>query len=191
MPDGNDDIADLIARAQQRDEAAARALVERLGPLIAKVISAHSALRDEADDLAQDIFFKLFRSLHTWRGDGALEHWAARIARCACIDRLRRKKARPEQRIADLTPGELALLEAAQSIEPPPDDRAADAANLLEKLLALLPPLDAWLLRQVELAERTVADVAAEAGWNTGATHVRLFRARARLKRTFQKHHET
>ncbi len=187
MPDGNDDIADLIARVQQRDEAAARALVQRLGPLVAKITGAHAALRDEADDLAQDIFFKLFRSLHTWRGDGALEHWVARIARCACIDRLRRKKARPEHHIADLTPGELALLEASQAVEPPPDSRAADASSLLEKLLVTLPPLDAWLLRQVELAERTVADVAAEAGWSAGATHVRLFRARARLKRAVQK----
>jgi RNA polymerase sigma-70 factor (ECF subfamily) len=186
LPPSQDETASLIVRIQRHDEGAARILVERLGPLVAKIIGSYSALREELDDLAQDVFFKIFRSLHTWRGKGALEHWAARIARCACIDRLRRKKARPEQRMADLTPAETALLENAPSVEALPHDRAADAFSLLGKLLDTLAPLDAWLLRQIEFEERTVADVAAEAGWNVGATHVRLFRARARLKRAFQ-----
>lgn len=191
MPEGDDDIPELIARVRKRDEGAARALIDRLGPLIAKIIGGHSVLRDEAEDLAQDIFFNVFRSIETWRGDGPLEHWVARIARCTCIDRLRRKKARPEQRIPDLTPGEIELLEASQSTQPNSDSQAEDALNLLEKILNTLPPADAWLLRQVELEQRTVADVASEAGWTNGATHIRLFRARSRLKRAFLKHHET
>lgn len=74
MPEGDDDIPELIARVRKRDESAARALIGRLGPLVAKIIGGHSVLRDEAEDLAQDIFFKVFRSIETWRGDGPLEH---------------------------------------------------------------------------------------------------------------------
>ena len=184
------DLPDLVRRAARRDEAAARTLVEALGPLVQRIIHSHHTLKDEADDLTQDIFFAVFRSAGKYRGDGPLEHWVARIARCTCIDRLRRKRTRAaEVRWSDLPPAQQAVLTESTPGEAPSVTAGEDAAALLEELFAQLPPLDAWLLREVELRERSHTDVAAEAGWSGVLLRVRLFRARRRLQTAYENLH--
>lgn len=185
-PQPSDETAALIARVRQGDEVAARALVERLGPLVGRIANAYPALRGEFEDVVQDIFLRLFRKLGTYRGEAPLEHWAARAARFACIDRLRRLKVRRECRWSDLSPGERAFAEAADPGGGRSDAAPEDALALIDRLLATLRPIDAWLLRRIELDEQSVAEVAAEAGWTAGATHVRLFRARAKLRRALR-----
>ncbi len=184
-PAARDDLASLIARVQQHDESAARVLVARLGPDLRRIVHSYPTLNEDSDDLMQDIFFKIFQKLSSYRGDAPLEHWASRLARHACIDRLRRKKACPVQRLNDLSEAQRALLEnlPGEVSRPSPEI----ASGLLDQLLATLRPLDAWLLREIELAQRTLPDVAAEAGWNLGLASVRLFRARHRLRRAFEK----
>jgi|JI6StandDraft_1071083.scaffolds.fasta_scaffold00592_5 RNA polymerase sigma-70 factor (ECF subfamily) len=179
-PTARDDLASLIARVQQRDESAARVLVSRLGPDLRRIVHSYPTLSEDSDDLMQDIFFKIFQKLSSYRGDAPLEHWASRLARYTCIDRLRRKKACPIQRLGDLSEEQRALLE---NMPGEVTRSSADAASgLLDQLLSTLRPLDAWLLREVDLVQRTLSDVAAEAGWNLGLTSVRLFRARQRLR---------
>lgn len=180
----HDELRDLATRVLQRDESAARRLVEQLGPELRRIVHSYPTLHEHSDDLMQDIFFKIFAKLPSFRGDAPLLHWASRVARYACIDQLRRKKARPEQCMSDLSDEQRTLLQDIVCEDARP---SADAAsNLLDQLLATLLPLDAWLLREVELAQRTLTDVAREAGWNAGLAAVRLFRARQRLKRAFQ-----
>ncbi len=174
----------LLRRAASRDEQAARELVETHGPLVRKIIHSHAALKPEADDLMQDVFFKVFHTGGAYRGEAPLEHWIARVARFTCIDRLRHLKARPELRFSDLTPAQQETFSTGIPAQPAAT-AGEDARDLLEKIFALLAPLDAWLLREMELHERTAADVAAEAGWSIPLTHVRLFRARRRLKAAF------
>ena len=146
-----------------------------------RIILGHAALRHECDDLMQDIFFKVFRSASSYRTDSPLEHWVATIAKRTCLNRLRHHRARPELAWSDLTPEQQVLLDEDRSHEDT-SHKGEDALALIEKLLATLPPADAWLLRAIELEERTLADVCAEAGWNATLTRVRLFRARRRLK---------
>lgn len=176
-----DDLPALLTRASQRDEAAARALVEALGPLVQRIILGHASLRHECADLMQDIFFKVFRSAASYRTDSPLEHWVATIAKRTCLNRLRHHRARPELAWSDLTPEQQVLLDEDRSHEDT-SHKGEDALALIEKLLATLPPADAWLLRVIELEERSLADVCSEAGWNATLTRVRLFRARRRLK---------
>lgn len=185
MAGSRDDLSELIERIARRDETAARVLVERLGADLRRIVNSYPTLHPHSDDLMQDIFFKIFRKLPSYRGEAPLEHWASRVARFACIDRLRRQKARPELVMSDLSLEQRALL---QNLASEDEGSSADAASgLLDQLLAGLRPLDAWLLREVEVAQRTLADVASEAGWNPGLASVRLFRARHRLKRAFEK----
>ena len=184
----NDELSELLHRASRRDEAAARAVVEELGPLVRRIINGHSILRMEADDVMQDVFFGIFRSAGRYRGDAPVTHWAARIARFTCIARLRRRKrTAAEIRWSDLPEGQQALLAEGYAADEPPSATAGeDATALLDSLFARLQPLDAWLLREVELRQRSHAEVAAEAGWNTVLLRVRLFRARRRLQAAFE-----
>lgn len=64
--------------------------------------------------------------------------------------------------------------------------RDVDAAGVLEKLFAMLPPAQAYLLEQVELGEREIGEVSQEFGWTATAGRLRLMRARRALKRVYQ-----
>src|SRR4051794_30801980 len=95
-------LASVLARVRENDEAAARELVERLDPLVAQVVHANLPRRDEPEDLMQEVFLKMFSRLGQFRGEVPLEHWVSRITLNTCLDHLRRQRARPELRMADL-----------------------------------------------------------------------------------------
>src|SRR5260221_1605866 len=102
MADSGLDVAACLRRVRQRDEDAARALVEHLYPLVIKIVRANLPRRVAEEDLAQDIFLKMFERLGQYRAIVPLEHWVARIAVTTCLDQLRAQKRRPELRWADL-----------------------------------------------------------------------------------------
>jgi RNA polymerase sigma-70 factor (ECF subfamily) len=179
-------LAELLRRVQARDEGASKVLVERLYPLVAKVVQANLPRRDDPEDLLQEVFMKVFARLDQYRGDAPFEHWVSRLAVTTCLDRLRRQKVRPELRWADLSEEEQKVIEQAPQPGEAADADAVNALGLVEKLLERLPAADAWLLRRVELEQQTLADVCREAGWNSGAARVRLFRARLRLRAAFR-----
>jgi RNA polymerase sigma-70 factor (ECF subfamily) len=179
-------LAPLLARVREHDEAASRALVERIYPLVARVVRANLPRRDEPEDLMQEVFLKMFSKLEQFRGEVPFEHWVSRVALTTCLDQLRRQKVRPELRWADLSEEDQFVLESVAAAEEPSDADAPRALELLNRLLDQLPATDAWLLRRVELEQKTLADVCAETGWNGGAARVRLFRARRRLQQQFR-----
>jgi len=182
------DVADLLPKVQQRDEAASRAMVELLYPLVAKVVHANLPRRDDPEDLIQEVFMKVFSRLDQYRGDAPFNHWVSRMAVTTCLDRLRRQRVRPELRWADLTEEEQKILDntAAGAAGVAEDADAPSAYALLEKLLAGMPQADAWLIRQIEIEQKSLTEVCAMAGWNSGAARVRLFRARHRLRKAFR-----
>ena len=179
-------LSPLLARVREHDEAASRALVERLYPLVARVVRGNLPRRDEPEDLMQEVFLKMFSKLEQFRGGVPFEHWVSRIALTTCLDHLRRQKVRPELRWADLSEEDQFMLESIAVSEEPSDADAPRALELLNRLLEQLPATDAWLLRRVELDQKTLAEICAETGWNGGAARVRLFRARHRLQKQFR-----
>ena len=106
------DVAQCLARVRARDEDAARALVEHLYPLVIKIVRAHLPRRLDEEDLAQEIFMKVFANAAQYRGEVPFEHWVSRVAVSTCLDRLRAQKRRPEWRWADLSEGEAEVLDA-------------------------------------------------------------------------------
>jgi RNA polymerase sigma-70 factor (ECF subfamily) len=186
-----DDAAEIppgvLDRIRSGDEEAAREAVARLGPLVGRVVRRHLHRRDDAEDLMQDVFVKMFQNLDQYRGEVPFTHWVGRIALNTSLDRLRRHKVRPTVRWSELEPSEQATLEALASEAPRPGSADfSGARGLFERLMSGLDPKDAWLLRRIELEGASLAEACAEAGWNPTLTRVRLFRARGRLRRAFQ-----
>src|SRR5256885_13065813 len=97
------DLPALLERVRQRDEAAARALVDRLHPLVARIVRAHLPRGEDEADLRQDVFLKIFSRLESFRGDMPFEHWASRVAVNTCIDQLRARRVRPSVVWSDLS----------------------------------------------------------------------------------------
>ncbi|MFI5335645.1 MAG: RNA polymerase sigma factor [Opitutales bacterium] len=181
------DLAGCLERVRQRDQAAARDLVEHLYPLVIRIVRAHLPRRVPEEDLAQDIFLKMFTRLAQYQGNVPFTHWVSRIAVTTCIDQLRAQKRRPELRWADLSETEAEVLDNVTSdthAETPGD--ALAARELVQKLLAQLKPADQAVIRMLDLEQKSIAEISALTGWGHSMIKVRAFRARRKLQKLFQ-----
>ena len=175
-----------LSRVREGDEEAARALVEHLYPLVIKLVRAHRPRRVAEEDLAQEVFMKMFTRLSQYEGrDGVpFEHWVSRVAVTTCLDALRAEMRRPEWRWADLGDGEREWVEFFTGEEPAPAPADTMAAReAVERLLSFLAPDDRLVLTLLDLEERSVAEISALTGWGKSAVKVRAFRARQKLRK--------
>ncbi len=173
----------LVAAARQHNEAAARALVRRLYPLVLKLVRSHRPRRSAEEDLCQMIFIKIFQKLEQFSGKVPLEHWVSRIAINTCLNQIQAEKVRPEFRHADLSEEEVAVVQnlAATSDELGPDQSFA-ARDLVERLMAALKPAERLVIDLLYLQQRSVAEIQALTGWGAPLVKVRAFRARRKMK---------
>jgi len=81
---------DLISRAAGGDPSAFQALVERHRTMVYRVAYQFAGNHHDAEDIAQEVFIKVYRSLDRFRQDAQLTSWMYRIVMNACIDHRRR-----------------------------------------------------------------------------------------------------
>lgn len=187
MADETFDLAGCLERVRARDQAAARELVEHLYPLVIRIVRSHLPRRVAEEDLAQDVFLKMFTRLAQYQGNVPFTHWVSRIAVTTCIDQLRAQKRRPEFRWADLSENEAEVLDnvlSDTSAEAPSDTMAA--RELVTKLLDQLAPADRTVIQMLDLEQKSVAEISALTGWGQSMIKVRAFRARRKLQKLFQ-----
>jgi len=177
------DAAELVQAALRQDDEAARELVRRLYPLVAKMVRSHRPRRTSEEDLCQMIFIKVFQKLSQFSGRVPLEHWVSRIAVNTCLSQIEAEKVRPELRHADLSEEEQAVVEnlAASSDELGPDRQLA-SRQLVEHLLQLLKPVERLIIDLLYLQGRSVEEIHKITGMGVAAIKVRAFRARQKMK---------
>jgi RNA polymerase sigma-70 factor (ECF subfamily) len=177
----------LVQRWRAGDEAAGRELIDLLYPIIARIVRLHLPRRDDEVDLVQEVLMKTFSRLHQFQGTAPLTHWVSRIALTTCLDRLRAQKARPEVRWSDLTPPEAEVFDTTW-LEGRTDgpERAIAARDLVERLLAVLPPRDRSLILMVDLEGHSLEEISQMTGWSLSKIKMRLFRIRGHLRQQIQ-----
>ncbi len=181
------DFAGCLERVRSRDQAAARALVEQLYPQVIRIIRSHLPRRMAEEDLAQEVFLKMFSRLEQYQGAVPFPHWVSRIAVTTCIDQLRAQKRRPEYRWADLPEEQAEVLDHVLSDERDAAPGAALAAReLVDRLLGQLKPDDQLVIRLLDLEQKTLAEISTLTGWNQTLIKVRAVRARRKLQKLFQ-----
>src|SRR3954471_16269148 len=79
----------LIARLQARNPAAVQELADRYGSRIYQLALRQMKNREDAEEVTQDVLFKVYRSIGTFRGDSALSAWIYRITFNTAMSRLR------------------------------------------------------------------------------------------------------
>ena len=173
----------LVDRARSSDDDAARELIRQLYPLVAKIVRGYRPRRTAEEDLAQMIFVKVFQNLAQYSGKVPISHWVSRIAVNTCRNQLMAEKARPELRHADLSEEQAAMLENLASDNALSPDRKLAARDLVEKLLAMLKPVERLVIDMLYLQERSVAEVQKLTGWTAATIKVRAFRARQKLRK--------
>jgi RNA polymerase sigma-70 factor (ECF subfamily) len=129
---------DLVSRAAAGDASAFQALVERHRPMVYRVAFQFAGNHHDAEDIAQEVFIKVYRSLERFRQEAQLSSWLYRIVMNACIDHRRRHAP------AGSAPfGEEAEQQMINTPEesPGPEQRAyaGELGAVLEAAIAALP----------------------------------------------------
>src|SRR5262245_52850963 len=140
----SDDI--LAAMASLGDEDAFERLFIRHRKRIAHLIGRFFSAPEVVEDIAQEVFTKMFFALAGYKPDpeASFAAWLSRISINACYDRLRRDRRRPEDPIASITEQEAARLHAKfnHASASPDAESNVISRDLARKLLANLRPED-------------------------------------------------
>src|SRR5919108_2742772 len=129
---------DLVSRAAAGDPTAFQALVERHRSMVYRVAYQFAGNHHDAEDIAQEVFIKVYRSLDRFRQDAQFTSWIYRIVMNACIDHRRRQSPAASSPFGD---------EADQTLRnmpeetPDPEERAyaGELGVVLEAAIAKLP----------------------------------------------------
>lgn len=142
--------------------------------------------REEAEEVAQDTFVKVFKSLKRFKGDSKLSTWIYRIAYNTCLDRLK-KNNREKQNIS---------VDEMEGFEIKSMDNAlehmvsSERADLIKSCVQKLSPKDAALLTLFYFEEKNLNELGSILDMNGNAVKVGLFRARGRLANILKQHLE-
>jgi RNA polymerase sigma-70 factor (ECF subfamily) len=173
----------LLQQAHAGDQRAFECLVERHGPWLLRRID-HTMRDDQvAQDILQQVWLRLYRSLFSLRLQGTLPAWLARVALNCCVDELRRKRL---PTFSELAAGEgeevppVALL-----LDPAPlSEELVERQELHQSLLAAigtLPPrMQAVVLLRAE-AELSYGEIGQELGIPVSTAKTIFFRAKRLL----------
>ncbi len=183
-----DEFFHLITRARNSEEAAAKELVERIYPVVVRIVRNHLPRRESEEDLTQEIFLKLFAKLHQYRADMPFEHWVSRISINTCIDHLRKQRHRPEYRWSDFSEDQQAILNNLKDNAcQPPEQSPQESRELLKTLLLTLKPHERLILQLLYLEEKSVSEICDLTGWKASKVKVTAFRARQKLAATVKR----
>lgn len=142
---------------------------------------------DDTRELCQEVFLRIHRSLHQYRGDSALKSWVAQVACSVALRHIERKRLP----LADIREDEDGLA-PAERVSDGFDLEAAtadeDMQAHLHAAIDALPPLQRMLLTLYHLEEMPIGDIARSTGLAEGTIKSHLFRSRAKLRERLQDH---
>jgi len=164
--------------------------MRRYSPRVFSVASRFFRQRSLVEEAAQEVFLKAYTQLGSFEGRGSFEGWLTRIATNTCLNMLRSSKRRPEFTVSDLTDDEESWLEqqpAGDGREHASVENSLVAADLADRLLAVLPPEDQQALLMIDGEEASIKEVAEVTGWSESKVKVRAFRARRKLREAMEK----
>ncbi len=174
--------SDLIARAAGGDPAAFQALVERHRAMVYRIAFQFAGNHHDAEDIAQDVFIKVFHSLGAFRQDAQLSSWLYRIVMNACIDHRRRQL--PFAGLSSGDEAEQSLLNMPES-GPGPEQRAyaGELGYLLDSKIARLPDGQRLVFIMRHHHGLKLCEIASALGLAEGTVKRQLHAAVHRLRR--------
>jgi RNA polymerase sigma-70 factor (ECF subfamily) len=181
---------DLARHAHDGDESAFAEIVRRYSPRVFSVASRFFRQRSVVEEAAQEVFLKAYTQLGSFEGRGSLEGWLTRIATNTCLNMVRSSKRRPEMTVSDLTDDEQSWMDqqsAGDGGKQASVENSLVAADLADRLLAVLPPEDQQALLMIDGEDASIKEVAEATGWSESKVKVRAFRARKKLREAMEK----
>lgn len=172
------DQAQLLKRCREGDELAWEALVREQQGRVCAIAYGYVGDQDEAMDLAQEIFVRIYRRLETCTDAGKFPAWLASIARNACLDHLRRRKARPPRQ--DIPAEEMTGLASAA---PDPHEQwlLSSRQKLIHRALQDLSEINREIIILKDIQGLPLEEIATMLDLPLGTVKSRSSRARVEL----------
>lgn len=181
------DEAALVRRVQARDEMAFHEMVDRYQSKVFSIIYGILRNQNDAEDIAQQVFAKIYFSIGNFDFRSSLLTWIYKITVNECYDYLRKKKVRKLVYESDFVDDETAGMERSEADPAQPIDARLAKRDLVIKLLAKVSPEDRQLMMLKEVEGHSVEELAAMTGMNENTIKVKLFRARQKLLKAAQR----
>jgi RNA polymerase sigma-70 factor (ECF subfamily) len=189
MPPDDSTERRFVERLQRHDERAFNELVDVYSPRVYRLVVRMMGRRDEAEDMAQEVFVQVFKGIGQFRGDSKLGTWIYRVAINLCKNRSKYLSRRHDDKqdaldaVADRQPLHQAKGVTSGEISRP--DHWVEGMQieaLMRKCIAELDPdfREALILRDVEnLSYEEIIEIT---GVAEGTVKSRIHRARALLR---------
>jgi RNA polymerase sigma-70 factor (ECF subfamily) len=175
--------AALVRRAQADDEMAFRDIVERYQAKVFSIIYGILRNHNDAEDIAQQVFSKVYFSLRNFDFRSSLLTWIYKITVNECYDYLRKKKVRKLVYESEFSEEDALRMENSESARDrtPGVDTSLAQRDFVNKLLAKIPEEERNLILLKEVEGHSVEELAEMTGINENTIKVKLFRARQKL----------
>ncbi|MEP7365485.1 MAG: RNA polymerase sigma factor [Acidobacteriota bacterium] len=178
----------LIERASQGDDAAFNQIVLAYRKRIMGTISRLIGRPEDVEDVAQEVFMRLYYSLDQLRSLNVFEPWLYRLTVNTCYDYLRKQRRRQESRMADLSEQQVVMADATAAGDQRTEEvRKAGIREFVQGLLGEVSEEDRLLLTLKEVEGLSLKELEQVYGVNENALKVRLYRARQRVLRAYEK----
>src|SRR5205814_5284076 len=178
---------DVIKRAQNGDSAAFNEVVLAYRKRILGTIARLIARPEDVEDVAQEVFLRLYFSLDQLRTPEVFEPWLYRLTVNASYDYLRKQRRRMESRMSDLSEQQVVMADAAAGGKV--DQERQEQKRVRETVDALLGSVsedDRILLTLKEVEGLSLKELEKIYRVNENALKVRLFRARQRVLKAYE-----
>jgi RNA polymerase sigma-70 factor (ECF subfamily) len=178
---------ELIKRAQAGESAAFNEIVLAYRKRILGTITRLIARPEDVEDVAQEVFLRLYFSLDQLRTAEVFEPWLYRLTVNAAYDYLRKQRRRQEYRMSDLSEQQMVMADAVAGGRAEQDEREMKKTReMVEAVLGSVSEADRILLMLKELEGLSLKDLEKIYNINENALKVRLFRARQRVLKAFE-----
>ena len=176
---------EIISKVLNGDKQAYASLVNRYQNYVFTLALRFTKNREDAEEVAQDIFIKAYRYLADFKGASKFSTWLYTIVNNTCITFLRKKRLQTDSldregvfEVADTQESGLRanLVEQKSKVE------------MVNNAINLLNPDDAEIITLFYKGEQSLEEIAQVLGLETNTVKVRLHRARTRLKEKMQHH---
>jgi len=176
---------ELISLVLKGDQQAYKVLVDRYQSYIFTLVLRLMPSREDAEEVAQDVFVKAYRSLADFKGGSKFSTWLYTIAHNTGITHLRKKKQKI-QSIDDES--------SFTQLENHPSDFKANQVEdksrkaMVNRAIEMLSPDDAQIITLFYKGDQSLEEIATIMCLETNNVKVRLFRARQKLKEKMEKY---
>jgi len=175
----------LIERCLQGDQSAWEAVVRQYWRRVFNVAYKFVGRHDEAEDLTQDVFLKVFRSLATFDRRANFQTWLISVSRNLCIDHYRSVRKERETIDRDIRSDDLAS--ASPDVSPLAALERRDLAEQLREALRHLPETLRTAVVMRDMQELSYQEIADRLGLPEGTVKSRINRGRHELARQIRR----